>query len=211
MNRIIAKGIALFEAWLAPLVNLEYTLLLFATFIFHYLYFGEAHVIVEFFALDGLIPVIVYSYGSIVLLASLVRLPEDWQGIVTWLVFLGSAFISIAFNSLFYLRPTTPSWQELAAQLVYTLAGVLSLALIIRSIMQKGTERYRVTPRLENVPTGLKSLIILAYVVGMTMLLQHRASLVPEAITARITFYGAVLLELFARLSHRRDREYPIV
>ena len=45
MNRIIAKGAALFETLLAPLVNLEYTLLLFATFIFHHLYFGKAHVI----------------------------------------------------------------------------------------------------------------------------------------------------------------------
>jgi hypothetical protein len=211
MNSIIAKSTALFEAWLAPLVNLEYTLLLFATFIFHHLYFGKAHVIADFCALDGSIPVVVYVYGSIVLLASLIRLPEDWQDFVTWLVFLGSAFISIAFNSLFYLRPTTPSWQELAAQLVYTLEGVLSLVLIIRSILQKETARYKVTPRLGTIPTSLKSLGILAYVVGMTVLLQHGGSLTPEAITARITLYGAVLLELFAHLSQHWDRDYPIV
>ena len=50
-----------------------------------------------------------------------------------------------------------------------------------------------------------------AYIVGMTVLLQHGGSLTPEAITARITFYGAVLLELFARLSQRWDKDYPIV
>lgn len=184
---------------MAPLVNLENTLLLFTTFIFHYHYFGAEHGIADFFALDG-VPSALYSYGAFVLLVSLIRIPADWQGFVAFMLFLGNALISIAYTSLFWMQTSTPTWPELAVQFYYLLQAVISLALVILLLTQEKGKPLAVNPRVGGVPGTLKALAILAYVVGMTLLLHRRLSVAPAAVTAQVNLYGALLLEALARL-----------
>ena len=189
----------MFRDWLAPLVNLETTLLLFAAFIFHRFYFGAAHPATDLITqYDGVW--VVYVYGAIVLLASLVKIPEDWQALAELMACLGSAFISVAYTALFWVRPSTPSWQELLVELYYVLQAVLSLAQVILLLTQEPGTRLAVTPRLGNVPSALKTLAILAYVVGMTLLLDRGLALTPDEVTAQVNLFGAVLLEGIARL-----------
>jgi hypothetical protein len=192
----------MFKNWLAPLVNLEYTLLLFATFIFHHHYFGAGHAVADFLAFDETLLMAVYSYGAVVLLASLVTISPDWRGLVALMVFIGSAFISVAYTSLFWMHPATPSWQELLAQLYYVLQEVVSLVLVILLLTQEPGKRLYVNPRLGGVPTPLKTLAILTYVVGITLLLDRGFSVDPDQVTDRATLYGAVLLEVLARVTH---------
>jgi hypothetical protein len=203
MAAIKSKNI--FRNWLAPLVNLEYTLLLFATFVFHYHYFGAGHAVADFLALDAILPVIIYSYGAVVLLASLIKIPADWQDFVAFMTFLGNALLSAAYASFFWMYSLTPSWQELLAQFYYLLQCVLALVQVILLLTQKEGDRFAVTPRLGGVPTLLKSLLILAYVVGMTLLLHRGFSVAPNEVTAQVTLYGAFLLEATARLTQRRQ------
>jgi hypothetical protein len=203
------KGKDIFRNWLAPLVNLEYTLLLFATFIFHYHYFGAGHAVADFLALDGAHLVAVHSYGAVVLLASLIKTPADWQDFVAFMTFLGSALISVAYTSLFWTHPSMPSWQEILAQLYYVLQGVLALIQVLLLLTQEKGKRLAVAPRLGGVPNPIKCLIILAYVVGMTLLLQRHFSVAPDAVTAQVNLYGAALLEVLARLTQRRQIHAP--
>jgi hypothetical protein len=203
-GNIVAKGKDIFENWSAPLVNMESTLLLFATFIFHRHYFGAEHATANFLALDGALPVGIYSYGAIVLLVSLIKIPKAWHSFVAFMVFMGSALISIAYTSLFWIGPSTPTWQELLPQLYYLLQGVLSLVQVILLLTQEEGKRLAVTPRLGGVPAPLKSLAILAYVVGMTLLLHRGFSVAPDAVTDRVNLYGAILLQVFVHLSRWR-------
>jgi hypothetical protein len=194
----------MFRDWLAPLVNLGNTLLLFATFIFHRYYFGVAHPATDLLTYDGMW--IVYVYGAVVLLASLVRIPADWQNLAAFMVCIGSAFISIAYTALFWMRPSTPSWSELLTQLYYVLQAVISLVQIILLVTQEQGTRFAITPRLSDVPSVLKALAILAYVVGMTLLLDRGFALVPDEVTAQVNLFGAFLLEGLTRLEQWRMR-----
>lgn len=194
----------LFRNWLAPLVNLETTLLLFATVVFHRHYFGAAHPATDLLIQYGALWA-VYIYGAVVLLASLVNIPEDWRPITEFMVCIGAAFISILYTALFWVRPSMPSWQELLAQVYYVLQAALSLLQIILLITQKPGTRFAVTPRLGNAPSALKSLAILAYVVGMTLLLDRGLALAPEEVTAQVNLFGAMLLEGIARVRKSRN------
>ncbi|MGC9393439.1 MAG: hypothetical protein ACP5J4_01140 [Anaerolineae bacterium] len=195
----------MFKTWLAPLVNLETTLLLFAAFIFHHHYFGAAHPATDLLIQYGALWA-VYIYGAVVLLASLVNIPEDWQPITEFMVYLGSAFISILYMALFWVRPSRPSWQELLVQVYYVLQAAIALIQIILLVTQEPGERFAVTPRLSNVPSALKSLAILGYVVGMTLLLDRGLALAPEEVTAQVNLFGVFLLEGLTRLGQRRIR-----
>ncbi|NBD35611.1 MAG: hypothetical protein GVY30_06390 [Chloroflexi bacterium] len=197
---------ALFRKWLAPLVSLTSTLLLFATFVFHYHYFGAANRAADFFALDGRIRAALYIYGAMVLLASLIRFPADWEAFVALMVFLGSALISVAYTALFWMHPVTLSWQEILAQLYYLLEAVLSLVLVILLLTQEAGTRWAVTPRLSGVPGALKALGVLVYVVGGTLILDRGCDLAPDAVTSRVNLYGALGLEVLARLTMWRER-----
>ena len=192
----------MFRNWLAPLVNLETTLLLFATFIFHHHYFGAAHpatdLLIEYGALWA-----VYIYGAVVLLASLVKIPEDWQPITEFMVYLGSALISILYMALFWVRFSRPSWSELLVQVYYVLQAALSLIQVILLIMQEPGAKFAVTPRLSNVPCALKSLAILGYVVGMTLQLDRGLALTPDEVTSQVNLFGVGVLEGIARLRGR--------
>lgn len=194
----------MFKTWLAPLVNLETTLLLFATFVFHHYYFGAAHPATDLPTRYGVMGV-VYIYGAVVLLASLVNIPEDWRPITEFMVSLGSAFISILYMALFWVRPSTPSWQELLVQLYYVLQAALSLIQIILLITQEPGTRLAVTPRLGNVPSALKALAILGYVVGMTLLLDRGFTLAPDEVTAQVNLFGVGVLEGIARVRISRN------
>jgi hypothetical protein len=179
----------MFENWLAPLVNLETTLLLFATFIFHCHYFGAAHPVTDLLTqYDSMW--VVYVYGAVVLLASLLKIPEDWQPLAAFMVCIGGAFMSIAYVALFWVRPSTPSWQELLVQLYYVLQAALSLIQIVLLITQEPGTRFAVAPRLGNAPSALKALAILGYVVGMTLLLDRGFALAPDEVTAQVNLYG---------------------
>lgn len=199
----MARLRTLFKNWLAPLVNLETTLLLFATFVFHHHYFGAAHPATDLLIQYGALWA-VYIYGAVVLLASLVNIPEDWQPITEFMVCIGAAFISILYMALFWVRPSTPSWHELLVQVYYVLQAALSLIQIILLITQEPGTRFAVTPRLGNVPSALKSLAILGYLAGMTLLLDRGLALAPEEVTAQVNLFGAMLLEGIARLEQWR-------
>ncbi|MBN2389774.1 MAG: hypothetical protein JXR84_03565 [Anaerolineae bacterium] len=198
----MARLKTLFENWLAPLVNLETTLLLFATFIFHRFYFGAAHPVTDLLTYDGMW--IVYVYGAVVLLASLVNIPEDWQPLTAFMICIGGAFMSIAYIALFWVRPSTPSWSELLAQLYYVLQAVISLIQIILLVTQEPGTRFAVTPRLVSVPSALKALAILAYVAGMTLLLDRGFALAPDEVTAQVNLFGVGALEGLIRLGQWR-------
>ena len=135
----------LFKTWLAPLVNLETTLLLFATFVFYHHYFGAVHPATDLLIQHGALWA-VYIYGAVVLLASLVRIPEDWQPITESMVYLGSALISILYTVLFWVRPSRPSWQELLVQVYYVLQAAIALIQVILLIMQEPGAKFAVTP-----------------------------------------------------------------
>ena len=207
----MARLKTMFADWLAPLANLEIMLLLFATFIFHRFYFGDAHPATDLLTYDGMW--IVYVYGAIVLLASLGRIPENWQNLTAFMVCIGSAFISIAYTTLFWMRPSTPSWSELLTQLYYVLQAVISLIQIILLVTQKPGTRFAVMPRLGNVPSALKTLAILAYVVGMTLLLDRGFVLAPDEVTAQANLFGVGLLAGITLLERwrlaRRDALMP--
>lgn len=53
------------------------------------------------------------------------------------------------------------------------------------------------------MPSPLKALVILAYMVGMTRLLNRGFSTEPNVVTAQLNLPGAVLLEGFDRLARR--------
>lgn len=202
---IVARIKALFKNWLAPLINLENTLLLFATLILHRFYFGAAHPATTLHTQYGSIMRAVYIYGAIVLLASLFRIPEDWHNLAALMTCIGSAFIPMAYNTLFWMHLSRPSWPELLAQLYYVLQAAISLIQIILLITQEPGTRFAVTPRLGNVPSALKTLMILAYVVGMTLLLDRVFSVAPDGVTAQVNLLGALLLETWARLAAWRQ------
>jgi hypothetical protein len=195
-----AKPETVFQELLSPLVNLEYTLLLFATFVFHHRYFA-GHAVANLLALDGTLLAAVYIYGAIVLLASLVKIPSDWEDLVTLIVFIGNALICIAYTALFLMRSATPCWKVLLAQFYYLLQGILSLVLVILLLTRQEGERFYVAPRLGGVPTRLKALVILAYAVGMTVFLHHGLDVAPDVVTAQVNLVGALLLETLARLT----------
>jgi len=189
----------MFKTWLAPLVNLETTLLLFATFVFHHHYFGAAHPATDLLIQYGALWA-VYIYGAIVLLASLVKIPEDWQPITESMVYIGAAFIAILYMALFWVQPSRPSWPELLVQVYYVLQAAIALIQIILLITQEPGTKFAVTPRLGNVPSALKSLAILAYVVGMTLLLDRGLALAPDEVTAQVNLFGVGVLEGIARV-----------
>jgi len=195
----------MFTNWLAPWVNLEATLLLFATLIFHRHYFGAAHPATDLLSQYPSIMKVVYIYGAIVLLASLVRIPADWQNLAAFMTAIGSAFIPMAYNALFWMRPAMPSWPELLAQLYYVAQTAISLAQIVLLITQEPGTRFAVTPRLGNVPGPLKTLAILAYIVGLTRLLERGFAVAPADFTAWVNVSGALLLALGARLAAWRQ------
>lgn len=190
----------IFKKWLAPLVNLENTLLLFATFIFHRHYFGAGHPTADLFALDEIIPTVIYIYGAIVLLASLFKIPPDWKTLVAFMVFIGNVMISVAYTSLFWMRLAAPSWQELLVECYYLLLAVIAFIQMILLLTQPEEKRLAVSPRLGVVPGPFKSLAILAYVAGATLILERGLSIAPEAVTSQVNLYGAALLEVLARV-----------
>jgi hypothetical protein len=116
------------------------------------------------------------------------------------MVCIGSAFIAIAYTALFWMRPSMPSWAELLIQLYYVLQALISLIQIILLVTQKPGTRLAVTPRLGNVPSALKTLAILAYVAGITLLLDRGFALAPDEITAQVNLFGVGVLEGIARL-----------
>jgi hypothetical protein len=205
VSALVAKSWTLFEDFLAPLVNGNETLLLFATFVFHHHYFGAANAVTDFFALSGAATVGVYVYGLLVLLANLVTIPPDWHAFTALMVYLGNALISVAYTSLFWLQMTTPSWQELLVQLYYVLQAVLSLILVILLLTQGKDSRFYVTPRLCGSPGLLKTLLILAYVGGMTVLLDRGFGVTPDAVTAQVNLYGTLALEVVTRVRTKAD------
>ncbi len=152
---------------LSPLVNAHVTLLLFATFIFHALYFGEGHPTSDLMAFSSLMQNAIIIYGAITLLVGLIRLPEDWQPLVTLLLYIGNVFISIAYTSFFWMDvQAAPSWQELLMEVYTLLEGVLSAVLVILLLLQKPEDAPIVRPRLARVSGWGVTLLILAYVVG---------------------------------------------
>ena len=191
---------------LTPLVNLESTLLLFATVILHRCYFGPDHPIADFMALHGM-EIAITVYAAFVLLVSLTPIPAGWRRLVAFMVFLGTALISIAYTALFWMEPSTPSWLELIVQLYYLLQAILSLVLVILLLTQEEGTPLAVTPRLGNVPHTVKSLAILAYVAGVTLLLHRVFSIPPDRVTDQVNLSGAILLEFIARISSHGKAE----
>ncbi|MBN1919889.1 MAG: hypothetical protein JW892_01485 [Anaerolineae bacterium] len=187
------------KTWLAPLVNLESTLLLFATFIFHHYYFGADFVAAPFVALGGGILFATTLYGAVVLLANLAQAPADWQEFRAFMVFLGSAWISMVYIAPFWMRGASAGWAELLAQVAYVLQATFSLTLVILLLTQAPQSRWAVTPRLSGAPGVLKSLLILVYVAGMTLFLYLVMGVAPEAVTAQVNLLGLLLLEAVAR------------
>lgn len=192
---------------LAPLVNLESTLLLFATFIIHHHYFGADFVAAPFLALSGAILLATTLYGAIALLANLLQAPADWQEFRTFMVFIGSTWISIVYMTPFWIQASMPGWAELLAQGYYMLQAVLSLVLLILLLTQKPQSRWGVNPRLSGTPGVLKTLLILASVMGITLLLHRALGAAPAAVTAQVNLSGALVLELWARLRAPRIEE----
>ena len=189
----------LFKTWLTPLANLENTLLLFATFIFHHHYFGAAFVAAPFLALSGAILLATMLYGAIVLLANLLQIPADWREFRAFMVFIGSAWISLVYMAPFWMEAAMPGWAELLAQGYYVLQALLSLVLLILLLTQKPQSRWGVNPRLSGAPGVLKTALILAYVVGVTLLLHLALGVAPTAVTAQVNLGGILLLEAAAR------------
>lgn len=190
----------LLKTWLAPLVNLENVLLFFATFIFHHCYFGADFVEAPFLALSGGILLVTTLYGAVVLLASLVQTPADWQELRMFMVFIGSVWISMVYMAPFWMQGASADWTELLAQVIYVLQAALSLTLLILLLTQGPQSRWAVTPRLSGAPGVLKSLLILAYVAGMTLFLHLVMDVAPEVVTAQVNLLGLLLLEVAARL-----------
>lgn len=188
----------IFQAWFSPLVNPESTLLLFATLVFHVHYFA-AHPAQKLLAHSGSMW-IVYVYGGVVLLASLIKIPADWQNLTAFLVCIGSGFISIVYSAFFWMSASTSSWQELVVQLYYVLQAVISLIQIVLLVTREPGEPFAVTPRLANSSSALKTLAILTYVVGMTLLLDRVFALDPQAVTAQVNLGGVLILEGTARI-----------
>jgi hypothetical protein len=191
---LVAGGPVLFADLLAPLVNVRTTLLFFATLILHHHLFGADHAISRLMGLDPVVPVVVYTYGALVLVANLITVSEDWDPLLSWLVWIGDVVVSVAFTALFYLSPSTPTWSEVLAQLIYAAQGVLALALVVLSLMGDRWGRLGVNPRLEPAPGPLWSLGILVYVGGMTLLLRYSFGIAPYAVTDKVTLLGVVLL-----------------
>ena len=54
------------------------------------------------------------------------------------------------------------------------------------------------------MPSALKSLAILGYVVGMTLLLDRGLALAPDEVTAQVNLFGVGVLEGMARLNPGR-------
>jgi hypothetical protein len=199
---LVARGRQLFEDLLTPLVSLEYTLLLFATLLFHVHYFGEAHTMADFVALDGSVLWVTTIYGAIVLLASLVRIPQEWLPIITLMVFIGNVWVSVVYMSLYWLALSMPTWGQLLVGLYYLLQSLLSFftLLILLFSREEGT-RLHVVPRLGALPGPLKTVGILLYVVGMTLLLEQRLAIAPDIATAQVNLLGVLLLEGLHRLT----------
>ncbi len=105
--------------------------------------------------------------------------------------------------ALFWVRFSRPSWSELLVQVYYVLQAALSLIQVILLIMQEPGAKFAVTPRLSNVPSALKSLAILGYVVGMTLLLDRGLALTPDEVTSQVNLFGVGVLEGIARLRGR--------
>ncbi|MBN1877454.1 MAG: hypothetical protein JXA33_24745 [Anaerolineae bacterium] len=185
----------LFGTWLTPLVNLDYTLLLFATFIFHHYYFGEAHAIAAFLAFDAKLLSAIYIYGAIVLLFSLINVPDDWHPFATFMVFIGSAWISIAYTALFWFYFLTPGWLDLLLQCYYVFQAMISLIQIILLLSQKEGERPIIMPHLSGGASFFKTILILAYVVGTTLFLDRQRSLAPGTVTNQVNFFGTLIMQ----------------
>lgn len=195
----MASKPAFLKTWLAPLVNLESALLLFATFIFHHHYFGAAFVAAPFLTLSDAILLATTLYGAMVLLANLVQAPADWREFRAFMVFIGSTWISLVYMTPFWMQAATPGWVELLMQGYYVLQALLSVALLILLITQEPQSRWAVNPRLSGTPGGLKTALILAYVVGVTWLLHQGMGGAPEIVTAQVNLGGVLLLEAAAR------------
>lgn len=88
-------------------------------------------------------------------------------------------------------------------QLYYVLQALISLIQIILLVTQKPGTQFAVTPRLGNVPSSLKALAILAYVAGMTLLLDRGIALAPDEVTAQVNLFGVGVLEGMARVRVR--------
>ncbi|MFP4346519.1 MAG: hypothetical protein ACLFU8_17675 [Anaerolineales bacterium] len=202
---LVARGRQLFEDLLAPLVSLEYTLLLFATLLFHVHYFGEAHAMADFAALDSSVLWVTTLYGAIVLLASLVRIPQEWLPITTLMVFIGNVWVSVVYTSLYWLALPMPTWGQLLAGLYYLLQSVLSFTVLILLFSREEGTRLHVVPRLGALPGPLKTVAILLYVVGMTLLLEQRLAVAPDIATAQVNLLGVLLLEGLERLTRGRS------
>lgn len=199
-TRLAEKIKKAFQNWLAPLVNLENTLLLLITFVFHQHYFGDQPVIADFIAMTGM-SVGIYIYGAIILLASLFKPPDDWQEFLAFMVFLGSTLIAMSYSSFFWISETRPSWQELLAETYYVLQGVFALIQVILLLLQEKGQRFFVNPRLGSIPGPLKTLAILSYVIGATLLLDRGFSVVPNVVTAQVNLLGVFLLEGITRIA----------
>ncbi len=184
----------IFQNWLSPLVNVESTLLLFGTFIFHQNYFGSNHVTTEFLELTGGYQIAIYLYSLPVFLVSLLRISDDWQEFAAFIIFIGNVLISVAYASFFWISASTPTWAELLAECYYVLQSLLSLILIILLLTQERGKHLSVTPRLGNLPSPLKTLMTLTYILGMTWLLDRGFSVAPDLTTAQVNLIGALLL-----------------
>ncbi len=169
-----------------------------------FLYFGAAHPATDLLIQYGALWA-VYIYGAVVLLASLVKIPEDWQPITESMVYLGGALISILYIAFFWVRLSRPSWSELLVQVYYVLQAALVLMQIILLVTQEPGTRLAVTPRLGNVPSALKSLAILAYVAGMTLLLDRGLAFTPGEVTAQVNLFGVGVLEGVVRVRESRN------
>ncbi|MBN1534967.1 MAG: hypothetical protein JXA20_20025 [Spirochaetes bacterium] len=199
-----------FRNVISPAVSMEYTLLMFATAVFHSLYFGRPHPITSLLAMNRRLPMVLYLYGTVVLVVSCVKPPEEWRPLASMLVLLGSTMISVMLQSLVYMRPFTPSPVEVLAQLIYTLQALVSLVLLLLVFVERHGGGYMVEPRLKALPTPLRAAMILCYVILATLLLHRVFSVDPGDATDYVTVSGFLILEgerSYRRLRRRSHRE----
>jgi hypothetical protein len=202
-----------FQRWTTPFVNLETTLLLFATFIFHRYYFGGSHSggahtsIHNFLAVASSYALILPVYGGLILLFSLFKLPEDWQPFAAMMTFIGSTLITLTYTAMDWLNLFTPGWMELLLQWYYLLQAVISALQFILFLTQKPDTPSRINPQLTRIPTFFKSLLILIYVISFTMFLDRQRALAPDAITSQVNFWGVLITQGGYFLKRRKQKQ----
>jgi len=200
MPSFISRIEDLFHDWLTPLVNSEYILLLFVTFIFHRHYFEAASSIDKLVSFMGNYAVVFYIYGAIVLFVNLIKVSDEWRDFTAFLLFLGGELILLGYSSFFWMHPLELSWLELLMQLWYVAQALISLILIVLLVTQPKGSWVWIAPRLEYVPGLFKSLAISGYIVGATLILENIFHWNADDITWQVTFWGIISLEVLQRL-----------